>query len=98
VEAVSDGWDAWELLQDRPFDLLVTDLEMPRLDGHELIARVRRAPELANLPILVVSSRNADTMQHRILTAGANGFVSKPIRKKALLDGVEALLDEPALP
>ncbi len=98
VESVSDGWDAWELLQDRPFDLLVTDLEMPRLDGHELISRVRRAPELASMPILVVSSRNAETMRHRILTAGANGFVSKPVRKKALLDGVEALLDEPALP
>lgn len=97
VDIVSDGWDAWELLQDRPFDLLVTDLEMPRLDGHELIARVRRAPELVNLPILVVSSRNADTMRHRILTAGANGFVSKPVRKKSLLEGVAALLDEPVL-
>jgi chemotaxis protein histidine kinase CheA/ActR/RegA family two-component response regulator len=92
VETVPDGWDAWELLQDRPFDLLVTDLEMPRLDGHELIARVRGSPELKGLPILVVSSRTADTMRTRVTSAGADAFVGKPLRKKPLLDAAEALL------
>jgi chemotaxis protein histidine kinase CheA len=92
VETVPDGWDAWELLQDRPFDLLVTDLEMPRLDGHELIARVRGSPELRSLPILVVSSRTAETMRTRVTAAGADAFVGKPLRKKPLLDAAEALL------
>ena len=85
VDAVADGWDAWELLQDRPFDALVTDLEMPRLDGWELIARVRRSPELAALPIVVVSSR-ADATRARVLGAGADGVVDKPLRRKTLLD------------
>jgi len=98
VEAVPDGWDAWELLQDRPFDLLVTDLEMPRLDGHELIARVRGSAELRELPILVVSSRTAETMRTRVTTAGADAFVGKPLRKKPLLDAAEALLAARALP
>jgi CheY-like chemotaxis protein len=92
VEAVPDGWDAWEMLQDRPFDLLLTDLEMPRLDGHELIGRVRRSPDLAQLPILVISSRTADAMRARVQQAGANGFVGKPLRKKALLDAIDAAL------
>jgi chemotaxis protein histidine kinase CheA/ActR/RegA family two-component response regulator len=94
VESAADGWDAWELLQDRPYDLLVTDLEMPRLDGHELIARVRGSAELAALPVLVVSSRTADTMRTRIHRAGASAFVGKPLRKKALLDAVAALLEQ----
>jgi chemotaxis protein histidine kinase CheA/CheY-like chemotaxis protein len=90
VETVPDGWDAWELLQDRPFDVLLTDLEMPRLDGHELIARIRRTPELEGLPVVVVSSRTADTVRDRVLGAGAAGFVPKPLRRKALLDAIEA--------
>jgi len=92
VETVPDGWDAWELLQDRPFDLLLTDLEMPRLDGHELIAKVRRAPELAALPVVVITSRTNEATRARVTGEGADGFVPKPLRRKALLDGVEAAL------
>jgi chemosensory pili system protein ChpA (sensor histidine kinase/response regulator) len=90
VEAVPDGWDAWELLQDRPFDLLLTDLERPRLDGNELIGRVRRSPELRQLPVVVVSSRTADAIRARVLSSGADGFVGKPLRRKLLLDAVDA--------
>lgn len=92
VETVPDGWDAWELLQDRPFDLLLTDLEMPRLDGHELISRVRRAPETAGLPIVVITSRTNDPTRNRVIAEGADGFVPKPLRRKSLLDAVEAAL------
>ena len=95
ADAVADGWDAWELLQDRPFHALVTDLEMPRLDGWELIARVRRSPELAALPIVVVSSRAAAT-RVRVLAAGADAVVDKPLRRKALLDAVDGAVSERA--
>ncbi|HEX6838907.1 MAG TPA: response regulator, partial [Polyangia bacterium] len=93
ADAVADGWDAWELLQDRPFHALVTDLEMPRLDGWELIARVRRSPELAAIPIVVVSSRAAAT-RVRVLAAGADAVVDKPLRRKALLDAVAGAVSE----
>jgi chemotaxis protein histidine kinase CheA len=92
VETVPDGWDAWELLQDRPFDVLVTDLEMPRLDGHELIGRVRRTPELKQLPVVVVSSRTADSIRARVIQSGADGFVAKPLRRKLLLDAIDGAL------
>jgi chemosensory pili system protein ChpA (sensor histidine kinase/response regulator) len=93
ADAVADGWDAWELLQDRPFQALVTDLEMPRLDGWELIARVRRSPELAAIPIVVVSSRAAAT-RVRVLASGADAVVDKPLRRKALIDAVAGAVSE----
>jgi chemotaxis protein histidine kinase CheA/ActR/RegA family two-component response regulator len=92
VEAVPDGWDAWDLLQDRPFDALVTDLEMPRLDGLELIARVRGTPALEALPIVAVSSRTADATRARVLAAGADAFVPKPLRKRPVVDALESAL------
>jgi chemosensory pili system protein ChpA (sensor histidine kinase/response regulator) len=94
VETCADGWDAWELLQDRPFDLLVTDLEMPRLDGHELLIQVRGAasPLIHQLPVAVITSRTAETTRERALAEGADAFVPKPLRKRQLLDAVEAAL------
>jgi chemotaxis protein histidine kinase CheA/ActR/RegA family two-component response regulator len=95
ADVVADGWDAWELLQDRPFDALVTDLEMPRLDGWELIARVRRSAELARLPIVVVSSR-AEQTRLRVLAAGADAVVEKPLRRKPLLEAIDQAVSERA--
>lgn len=94
-DAVADGWEAWELLQDRPFSALVTDLEMPRLDGWELIARVRRTPELAALPIVVLTSRAAAN-ETRVLTTGADAVVGKPLRRQALLDAIARAVSERA--
>jgi chemosensory pili system protein ChpA (sensor histidine kinase/response regulator) len=96
VEAVPDGWDAWDLLQDRPFDALVTDLEMPRLDGLELISRVRATPALQTLPIVAVSSRTADATRARVLAAGADAFVPKPLRKRPVVDALEGVLSAKA--
>jgi chemotaxis protein histidine kinase CheA/ActR/RegA family two-component response regulator len=92
VETARDGWEAWELLQDHPFDLLVTDLEMTRIDGHELLARIRQSTALPTLPVLVVSSRTGDATKERVLKEGADGFVPKPLRKRAMLDAVDAVL------
>jgi chemosensory pili system protein ChpA (sensor histidine kinase/response regulator) len=92
VETVPDGWEAWELLQDRAFDLLLTDGEMPRLDGYELTARVRRVPELRDLPVVVMTSRLAEAMRVKALQAGASAFLAKPLRRKALLELVTDLL------
>jgi chemosensory pili system protein ChpA (sensor histidine kinase/response regulator) len=95
ADVVADGWDAWELLQDRPFDALVTDLEMPRLDGWELIARVRRTAELMRMPIVVVSSR-AEQTKLRVLAAGADAVVEKPLRRKRLLEAIDQAVSERA--
>jgi CheY-like chemotaxis protein len=87
-----DGIEAWELLTERRFDALVTDLEMPRLDGFELIARVRQEPSLKDLPIIVVSSRTAHAPRQRALAAGADAILPKGPHRKVLLDTLTALL------
>jgi CheY-like chemotaxis protein len=99
VDTVPDGWDAWELLQDERFDLLITDVEMPRLDGCELTSRVRHHPDLGRMAVLVMSARTGEATRHRALAAGADGFLAKPLRRRPLLDAVSAALsarDQPS--
>jgi chemosensory pili system protein ChpA (sensor histidine kinase/response regulator) len=87
-----DGIEAWEMLTERRFDALVTDLEMPRLDGFDLITRVRQEASLKDLPIVVVSSRTAHAPRQRALTAGADAILPKGPHRKLLLDTLTALL------
>jgi len=92
VDVAADGWDAWERLQLRTYDLLVTDLEMPRLHGYELIAKCRRTPSLAHMPIIVLTSRTADRNREAALEKGANAFVPKPINRRLVLAEISSLL------
>jgi chemosensory pili system protein ChpA (sensor histidine kinase/response regulator) len=87
-----DGWEAWEMLGERRFDALITDLEMPRLDGFELIERVRQEATLKELPIVVMSSRTARASRAKALAAGANAVLPKTPQKKLLVDTITALL------
>ncbi len=78
---VSDGVAAWELLQVRSFDLLLTDVEMPRLDGLELARRVRereRQRDGARLPIVGATAHVGEEEQHRLLGAGMDAHLAKP--------------------
>jgi chemosensory pili system protein ChpA (sensor histidine kinase/response regulator) len=92
VDAAQDGWEAWEMLQDVDYDLLVTDLEMPRVGGFELIEKVRHQDKWQRLPILVVSSKSGDAQRLRAVQVGANAFVPKPVSKPAMLEQVATLL------
>jgi chemosensory pili system protein ChpA (sensor histidine kinase/response regulator) len=92
VDVAADGWEAWERLQLRSYDLLLTDLEMPRLHGYDLIAKCRRAQLLAQMPIIVLTSRTADRNREVALERGANAFVAKPINRRLVLDEISSLL------
>lgn len=92
VDLAGDGWEAWEMLQDVRYDLLVTDLEMPRVGGAELIEKVRRAASMSELPVLVISSRTHDVHRQRADQAGANSFLAKPVTKRAIVERVAELL------
>jgi chemosensory pili system protein ChpA (sensor histidine kinase/response regulator) len=92
VDVAADGWEAWERLQLRSYDLLVTDLEMPRLHGHELIARCRSTPALRGLPIVVLTSRTAERSREAALHKGASGFIAKPINRRVVLEHIRSLL------
>jgi chemosensory pili system protein ChpA (sensor histidine kinase/response regulator) len=92
--AAEDGWEAWEVLSERRFDAVVTALEMPRLDGLQLIARIRREATLRGLPIIVLSSRTSQAARARALAAGANVFLPKSRHRRSLVAAVAACLQE----
>lgn len=77
VVQASDGGDAWERLRTEDVDLVLTDVEMPSVDGLELARRIRGSAATAALPILMISNRAADEDQRAGLAAGADGYLRK---------------------
>lgn len=89
-----DGWEAWEMVSERRFDAVVTDLEMPRMDGYDLIVRIRGEATLRGLPVVVYSSRTSETARARAIDAGANTVLPKIPNKRVLVDALAALLGD----
>jgi len=78
VVSVANGDDALVALRKAPCDLLLTDLEMPRIDGLELMAAVREMPEYRFLPVLILSSRRPDDVEPE-RRHGVTGWIVKPV-------------------
>jgi chemosensory pili system protein ChpA (sensor histidine kinase/response regulator) len=85
IDTAVDGLDALEKLNSGRFRLVVTDLEMPRMHGYELIAEIRRQPQLQHLPIIVCSSRSSEKHRSHARAVGAQGYITKPFTKEQLL-------------
>lgn len=79
VTCACDGAEGWTALKARAFDLALVDLEMPEVDGYELIARIRGDDRLRHLPVVVVTTHSDEAAIDRALEAGANAFVTKPV-------------------
>ncbi|TFD76035.1 hybrid sensor histidine kinase/response regulator [Cryobacterium fucosi] len=77
VRVAVDGLDALAKLAEGPSELILTDIEMPLMDGFALTEAVRAAPDLANIPVLILSSRSSEADRQRGLEAGADGFILK---------------------
>ncbi len=92
VTTAKDGLVALQKVQTLKPDLVIVDLEMPNLNGYELMERVRENPETAHLPLLVLTSRGGAKHHQRALTAGADGFLSKPVLERKLVQNIMALL------
>lgn len=93
VTTAADGMEALANLQSGEFDLLVTDVEMPRLDGFGLTARVRRDKRLAELPIILVTALDTREDKERGVDAGANAYIVKQgFNQRRLLDTIRTLL------
>ncbi len=92
VELAVDGLDALEKLRTRPISLVLTDLEMPRMHGFELIAEMRRQEAYRELPVIVVTSRDADKHRRRATALGANGYIIKPFSREQLAENIHRLL------
>ena len=97
VTAARDGEEAWSAMEtslagetDRPFTLVVTDIEMPRMDGLHLCKRIKEHPQLKSLPVVVFSSLISDTNLKKCEAVGADAAITKPqmVRLVSILDGL----------
>jgi CheY-like chemotaxis protein len=88
-----DGVEAWSILERLRPQIVVTDVEMPRLDGLGLVRRIRRDERLASVPIIIFSNLGADQDRHVGLEAGADAYLSKSeFSREALRDVIERML------
>ncbi|HEY7605380.1 MAG TPA: response regulator, partial [Actinomycetes bacterium] len=93
VRVAGDGAEAWRLLQGDSCDLLLTDVEMPQMDGFELTTKVRADQRLRDLPVVLVTSRDSDEDRERGVRAGADAYVVKgAFDQERLLDTLRRLL------
>ncbi len=93
VAVAVDGMDGWNMLRNEDFDLIVTDVDMPRMDGIELVSRIKADPRLQALPVMVVSYKDREEDRQRGLDAGADYYLAKgSFHDDALLDAVEDLI------
>lgn len=96
VEA-ADGHIALELLQQSHYDFVITDVDMPRMNGFDLIAAMRREPALQAIPALLVTREPSKDQVVRASRVGASGYVVRPLTRAGLEDRICAILGIPAL-
>ena len=92
VEA-GNGFEALKTLPTRRFDLIITDINMPDINGLELIGFVKSNPEYKDIPLVIVSTEKSDEDKKRGLALGAAGYVVKPFTKKDLMSMVKSVLE-----
>ncbi|NEP47115.1 MAG: response regulator [Okeania sp. SIO2H7] len=94
VEQARDGKDAWEKLRaGLPCDLIFCDIEMPRMDGLELLSRVQKDSALSKLPMAMLTSRGASKHKQMAYDLGASGYFTKPYLEDHLLDAAGRMLE-----
>lgn len=92
VEA-SDGVDGLKKLSSEKFDLILTDINMPIMDGLKLVSLVRNDANYRTTPIVVITTEGAQEDRERALALGANDYITKPIQANRILDLARALLN-----
>jgi chemosensory pili system protein ChpA (sensor histidine kinase/response regulator) len=94
VIAAKDGVDAVAKLQEKVPDIMLLDIEMPRMDGFELATHVRNEPRLRDIPIIMITSRTGDKHRQRAMQIGVNRYLGKPFQETELLENIRGLLEE----
>jgi chemosensory pili system protein ChpA (sensor histidine kinase/response regulator) len=92
VMLASDGLEAAELVAQHGCHLVITDLEMPRMTGYELMAQLRQSPSTRRIPVMVVTSRAGAKHRDRAIKEGAVAFLTKPVQEDQLTEAVEQLI------
>jgi chemotaxis protein histidine kinase CheA/ActR/RegA family two-component response regulator len=93
VEQARDGQEAWEKLRSGlPCEIVFCDIEMPRMDGLELLSRLQKDENLNHLPIAMLTSRGADRHRQMASQLGASGYFTKPYLEEVLLDAAQRMI------
>jgi len=92
VLTANDGLEALSLLQEHVPDVILLDIEMPRMDGYEVAAHVRSDARLADVPIIMITSRVGEKHRARAIELGVDDYLGKPYQESELLDAIEALV------
>lgn len=92
-----DGIDAIEILQELTPDIILLDIEMPRMDGFEVATQVRHQRRLKDIPIIMITSRTGEKHRTRAMEVGVNDYMGKPFQEDELMTSIEELLGERSL-
>ncbi len=95
--SAKDGVDAMEMIRLHTFDLILLDIEMPRMNGFDVLQSLQTQTEYSSIPVLMLTSRSAKKYKDRAKELGANGFVTKPFKDDELLSLINSHV-KPALP
>ncbi len=90
-EAV-DGADAWRKLSSATFDIVLTDINMPLMDGLKLVALVRAGGAHQRVPVVVITTESAEADRKRAMSLGASAYLVKPVQANQVVETVRALL------
>ncbi len=97
VDVATDGLSGWEKLNNQNYDLVITDYDMPYVDGLELCTRIRQSSEFSQLPIIIETSKDSRADQVKIRSMGIQAFITKPFSPDRMIAEVERVLAETRL-
>ena len=92
VTEADDGVDGFRKLASGKFDIILTDINMPIMDGLKLVKRVRSDEQMKGIPIIIITTEGADEDRQRALALGANAYITKPIQAPQVIAKVKELL------
>ena len=96
ADVAVDGMDGWNAVRTGQYDLVITDVDMPRLDGVELVSLIKKDPHLNSLPVMIVSYKDCEEDRLRGLEAGADYYITKAsFHDETLLQAVVDLIGDP---
>jgi two-component system chemotaxis response regulator CheY len=92
IQEAGDGMQAVEILKDRSFGLILSDINMPRMDGLQLLARIKEMEHLKSVPVIIITTEGGEGKVMEAVQLGATGYVRKPFTAEQIKEKLTALL------